>query len=88
MSLINFHYYIARPENSENFHGYLSLCQNIRAQQFKIRQNAKSIFGMNSIARQCVQKWYKLQQWLRLANNENVVKKTFNDFLLSHEKIL
>ena len=43
---------------------------------------------MNSIVRQCVQKWNKLLQWLRLANDENFFKKTLNDFLLSqHEKI-
>ena len=29
MSLIEFHYDIARPENSENFHGYLSLHENV-----------------------------------------------------------
>ena len=88
MSLINFRYDIARPENSENFHGYLSLHQNTRTKQFKIRQNAKTSFGMNSIIRQCVQKWNKLPHWLRMAKNENVFKKTLNDFLLSqHEKI-
>ena len=43
---------------------------------------------MNSIVRQCVQKWNKLPHWLRLAKNENVFRKTLNDFLLSpHEKI-
>ena len=36
MSLIKFCYDIARPENSENFHGYLSLHQNTRTKQFKI----------------------------------------------------
>ena len=88
MSLIKFHYDIARPENSENFHGYLSLHQNTQTKQFKIRQNAKTSFGMNSIVRECVQKWNKLPHWLRLAKNENVFKKTLNDFLLSqHEKI-
>ena len=56
MSLIKFRYDIARPENSENFHGYLSLHQNTRTKQFKIRQNDKTSFGMNSIIRQCVQK--------------------------------
>ena len=87
MSLDKFHYDIARPENSENFQGYLSLHQNARTKQFKIRQNAKTSFGMNSIVRQCVQKWNKLH-WLRLAKNENVFKKTLNDFFLSqHEKI-
>ena len=55
-SLIKFHYDIARPENSENFYGYLSLYQNTRTKQFKIRQNSKTSFGMNSIARQCNQK--------------------------------
>ena len=87
ISLIKFCYDIARPENSEKFHGYLSLHQNTRTKQFKIRQNAKTSFGMNSIVRQCVQKWNKLPHWLRLAKNENVIKKTLNDFLLSHEKI-
>ena len=43
---------------------------------------------MNSIVRQCVQKWNKLPQWQGLANNENVFRKTLNDFLLSqHEKV-
>ena len=88
MSLIKFCYDIARPQNSEKFHGYLSLHQNTPTKQFKIRQNAKTSFGMNSIVRQCVQKWNKLPHWLRLAKNENVFKKTLNDFLLSqHEKI-
>ena len=75
MSLIKFHYDIARPENSENFHGYLSFHQNPRTKQFKIRQNAKTSFGMNSIVRQCVQKWNKLPQWFWLAKNENVFQK-------------
>ena len=88
MSLIKFHYDTARPKNSEHFYGYLSLHQNNRTKQFKIRQNAKTSFGMYSIVRQCVQKWNKLQEWLRLPKNENVFKKTLNDFLLSqHEKI-
>ena len=51
MSLINFHYDIARPENSENFHRYLSLYQNTRTKQFTIRQNAKTSFGMNLFVR-------------------------------------
>ena len=43
---------------------------------------------MNSIVRQCVQEWNDLPQWLRVAENGNVFKKTLNDFLLSqHEKI-
>ena len=67
MSLIKFYYDIARPENPENFHGYLSLHQNTRTKQFKVRQNAETSFGMNSIVRQCVQKWNKLPHWLRLA---------------------
>ena len=88
MSLIKFHYNIAGPENSENFLGYLSLRQNTCTKQLKIRQHAKTSFGMNSIVRQCVQKWNKLRQWLRLAKSENVFMKTLNDFLLSqHEKI-
>ena len=88
MSLIQFHYDIARPENSENFHWYVSLHQNARTKHFKIRQNAKTGFGMKPIVRQCVQKWNKLPQLLRLAKNENVFKKTLNDFLLSqHDKI-
>ena len=87
MSLIKFRYDIARPENSENFHGYLSLHQNTRTKPFKIRQNAKTRFGMNSIDRQCVQKRNKLPHWLRLAKNENVFTKTLNDFMISHEKI-
>ena len=56
MSLIKFHYK-ARPEISKNFYGCLNLHQNTRTKQFKIRQNAKTSFGMNSIVRQCVQKW-------------------------------
>ena len=88
MSLIKFHYDIARPENSEKIHGYLSLHQNTQIKQFKIRQNAETSFRMNSIVRQCVQKWNKLPHWLRLARNGNVFKKMLNDFLLSqHEKI-
>ena len=64
-SLIRFHYDIARPENSENFHGYLSLPQTLNStKQFKIRQNVKTNFGINSIVRQCVKKWKKLSQWL------------------------
>ena len=56
--------------------------------QFKIRQNAKTNFGLSSIVCQCVQKWNKIPQWLRLAKNENVLKKTLNDFLRSqHGKI-
>ena len=56
--------------------------------QFKIRQNAKTNFGLSSIVCQCVQKWNKIPQWLRLAKNENVLKKTLNDFLPSqHGKI-
>ena len=87
MSPIIFCYNIARPESSEKFHGYLSLHQNNR-KQFKIIQNAKTSFGMNSIVLQCVQKWNKLPHRLRLAKNENVFKKTLDDFLLSqHEKI-
>ena len=87
MSLIEFHYDIARPENSENFHGYLSLLQNTRTKQFNIRQNAKTRVVLNSIVRQCVQKWNKLPQWLPLAKNVNVLTKTVIDFLLSqHEK--
>ena len=69
MSLIKFRYDIARPENSENFHGYLSLHQNTRTKPFKIRQNAKTSFGMNSSFRQCLQKWNKLPQWLGFAKN-------------------
>ena len=49
MSLIKFHYDIAKPENSEDFHGYLSLRQNTRTKRFKIRQNVKTNFGMISI---------------------------------------
>ena len=87
LSLIQFHYDIARPENSENFHWFVSLHQNARTKHFKIRQNAKTSFGMKPIVRQCVQKWNKLPQLLRLAKNENVFKKSLNDFLLSqHEK--
>ena len=56
MSLIKFHYGIARPENADNFYGYLNLHQNTQTKQFKIRQNTKTSFGMNSIVRQCVQK--------------------------------
>ena len=75
MSLIKFYYDIARPENSENFHGYLSLHQNTRTKQFKVRQNAETSFGMNSIVRQCVQKWNKLPHWLRLAKMETFLRK-------------
>ena len=84
MSLIKFHYDITRPANSENFHGYLSLHQNTLTIQFKLRQNVKTNFGINSIVRQCVQKWNKFPQWLRLAKNENVFMKTLNEFLHSH----
>ena len=81
MSLIKFQYDIGGPENCESFHGHLSLHQNTRTKQLKIRQNAKTSFGMNSIVRQCF-------GWLRLAKNGNVFKKALNDFLLSqHEKI-
>ena len=72
LSLIKLYCDIARPENSENFHGYLSVHQNTRTKQFKIRQNAKTSFRMISIVRKCVPKWTKLTQWLRLAKNENV----------------
>ena len=88
MSLIKFYYDIARPENSENFHGYLSLHQNTRTKQFKVRQNAETSFGKYPIVHQCVQKWNKLPYWLQLAKKGNVFKKTLNDFMLSqHEKI-
>ena len=43
---------------------------------------------MNSIIGQCVQKWNKLPQWLRLAKNGDVFKKTLNDFLLSQHEII
>ena len=43
---------------------------------------------MNSIVWQCVQKWSKLTQRLRLAKNENVFKKTLNDFLLSQNETI
>ena len=56
ISLIKFHYDISRPENSENIHGYLSLHQNTRTKQFKIRQNVNTSFGMYSIVRQCAKK--------------------------------
>ena len=88
MSLVKFHYDIARPKNSENFHGYLSLHQYTQTKQTKVRQNAKTSLGMISIVRQCVQKWNKLSHWLRLAKSDNVFKKTLNDFWLSqHKKI-
>ena len=67
MSLIKFHYDISRPENSQNFHGYLNLHQNTRTKLFKTSQNARTSCGMNSIARQCVQKWIKLPEQLQLA---------------------
>ena len=47
MSLIKFHYDIARPDISEKFQGYLSLHQNTRTKQFKTRQKATTSFGMN-----------------------------------------
>ena len=75
MSLIKFHYDRARPETSEKFHGYLSLHQNTQTKQFKNRQNAKTSFGVNSIVRQCVQKWNKLPQWLRLEKMETFLRK-------------
>ena len=75
VSLIKFHYDIARPENFENFHGYVSLHRNTRTKQFKITQNAKTSFGMNSIVRQCVQKWNKLPHCLRLAKMETFLRK-------------
>ena len=59
MSQTKLHYDIAGPENSESFHGYLSPNQNTRT-KIKIRQNVKTNYGMNSIVRQCVQKWNKL----------------------------
>ena len=83
MSLIEFLYDIARPENSENFHGYLILLQNTRTKQSNIRQNAKTRVVLNSIVRQCVQKWNKLPQWLPLAKKINVLTKTVIEFLLS-----
>ena len=70
LTLIKFNYDIARPENSENFHGCLNLHQNNRTKQLKVRQNAKTSFGMNLIISQCVQKWNKLPQWLKLAKME------------------
>ena len=89
MSLIKFHFDEARPENSRNFHGYLSLHQNTRTKQFKITQEAKTSFEMNSIVRKCVQKLKMLPMWLRLAKNGNFFRKTLIDFFLSqHEKIL
>ena len=66
MLLIKFHYNMARQENSESFHRYLSLHQNTRAEQFKIRQNAKTSFEMNSIVSQCVQNWDKLPHWQKM----------------------
>ena len=88
MSLIKFYYDIARSENSENFHRYLSFYQDTRSKPFKNRQTVKTNFGMNSIVRQCIQKLNKLPQWLRLAKNENIFKKKLNGYLLSqHEKI-
>ena len=71
ISLISFHYDIARAENSENFYGYPSLHQITRTKLFKRRQNVKTNFGMKSIVCQCEQKWNKLPQWLPM------VKKTF-----------
>ena len=85
MSLIKFHCDIARPEDSANFLGFLSLHQNTWIKRFKITQNAKTSWRVSSIFRQCVQKWNKLPQWLRLAKNENVFKKTLNNFLLSQQ---
>ena len=38
LSIIKFRYDIARPENSEDFHGYLILHQNTRTKHFKIRE--------------------------------------------------
>ena len=88
MSLIKFHHDITRPEYFENFHAYLCLHQNTQTKQFKIRQNAKTSFAMNSIVCQCAQKLNKLPHRLHLAKNGKVFKKTLNDFLLSqHEKI-
>ena len=49
MLLIKFHCDIARSENFENSHVYLSLLRNTRTKQFKIRQNAKTGFGWTSI---------------------------------------
>ena len=65
---------IAKPENTENFHGYLRLHQNTRTKQFKVRQNVKTNFGLSSIVRQCVQKWNKLTQWLRVAEMKRNAK--------------
>ena len=82
MSRIKIHYDLL-PENSGNFYEYLSLHLNTRTKQFKIRQIVKTSFGMNSIVRQCGQKVNRLTQWLRLAKNENIFKKTLHEFLLS-----
>ena len=49
MLLIKLHYDIARPETSENVHGYLSLYQNTRTKQFTIRHNVETNFELNSI---------------------------------------
>ena len=46
MSLIKFHYDIARQENSENFYGYLSLHQITRTNYFKIRPKCQNQLGM------------------------------------------
>ena len=54
MSLIKFHHDIVKPEKSENYHGHLSLLQNTRTKQFKIRHNVKTNFGVQSIVFQCV----------------------------------
>ena len=73
--LIKLYYDITRKENSENLYGYLSLQQNTRIKRFKIRQNVKTNFGMNSIVRQCVQKWNHLPQWLRLSIMKKFLRK-------------
>ena len=85
MSVIKCQYDITRPENSDNFRGYLRLHQNTTTKQFKIRQKVKTNFGMNSIARQHAQKWNRLPECHRLVKNENLFKKTLNVFC-SHSK--
>ena len=78
MSLIKCYYNIVKPENFENYHGYLSLHQSTRAKHFKIGQNVKTSFGMNSIVRQCVQKRNTLLQYLWLARKGEIIKETFD----------
>ena len=80
-------YDIAKPEDSENFHGHLRLHQNTRTKRFLIRQNVNNNCGLKSIVRQCIQKRNKFPRWLRMAKNENIFQKMLNDFFREELKV-